>query len=295
MPAVSPGRGGKLASGYLPFVTPAILCMVVLVLLPLLAIASLSLSDWSLTRTPLPHFAGLANYRHMLADGAFWSSLSTTLTLTGESTALQLVLGTAIAVLFNRAWPGMAIIRSLFMAPMMIAPLFVGMIWRLMLSDDFGIVRYVLLRAGISNPPLWLDDPHFALQTICLVSVWEWTAFVVLFATAGLQAIPIEVREAAALDGCGPLRSLFRITLPLLRPTLVAVALFRVIDGFKLFDIVYAMTAGGPGDSTTTMAYFIYQQGVVFFDLGYSSTLALVMLGLVAVISLPLLRAGRSA
>ena len=187
----------------------------------------------------------------------------------------------------------MGVIRSLFMAPMMIAPLFVGMIWRLMLSDDFGVVKYLLQGLGVTQPPLWLDDPGIALQTICVVSVWEWTAFVVLFATAGLQSIPRDVMEAAALDGCGRVRSLISITLPLLRPTLVAVALFRVIDGFKLFDIVYTMTAGGPGDSTTTMAYFVYQQGIVFFDLGYSSTLALMMLLLSVVLTVPLLRAGR--
>ena len=274
---------------------PAAVCTLLLVVLPLLAIAGLSLTDWNLTRARLPHFAGLLNYRRMLADGAFWSSLSTTLILTAESTALQLLLGTGIAVLFNRAWPGMGIIRSLFMAPMMIAPLFVGMIWRLMLSDDFGVVKYLLQGLGVAQPPLWLDDPGIALQTICLVSVWEWTAFVVLFATAGLQTIPRDVLEAAALDGCGRLRSLISITLPLLRPTLIAVALFRVIDGFKLFDIVYTMTAGGPGDSTTTMAYFVYQQGIVFFDLGYSSTLALMMLLLSAVLTIPLLRAGRAA
>ena len=265
----------------------------VLVALPLLLIISLSLSDWTLTQARLPHWAGLANYRRMLADGAFWSSLSTTLVLTVESTAVQLVLGIGIALLFNRSWPGMGLIRSLFMAPMMIAPLFVGMIWRLMLSDDFGIVRYALQKLGV-DAPLWLDDPHWALQTICMVSVWEWTAFVVLFITAALQALPAEVFEAAAIDGAGRLRVVFAIVLPLLRPAILAVVLFRAIDGFKLFDIVYAMTAGGPGDATTTMAYFVYQQGIVFFDLGYSATLALVMLLLAAILSAPLLRLGRA-
>ncbi len=226
----------------------------------------------------------------MLNDGAFWNSLGRTCLLTVESTALQLAIGVLIAVLFNRNWQGMGIIRALFLAPMMIAPLFVGMIWRLMLSDDFGIMRYLLQIIGIDNPPLWLDDPSMALQTVVMVSVWEWTAFVVLFAVAGLQAIPAEIYEAANLDGCGPIRSFQRITLPMLWPTLAAVALFRVIDGFKLFDIIYAMTAGGPGNSTTTMSYFVYQQGITFFELGYSSALALTMLVLTVVLASPLLR-----
>ncbi len=278
------------------FILPAAICAVVLVVLPLLVVVLLSLTDWNLTRAALPRIAGLANYVRMLHDTAFWGSLGRTCLLTLETTVLQLVIGTGIAVLFNRDWPGMGLVRSLFLAPMMIAPLFVGMIWRLMLSDDFGIVRYLLQLVGIDNPPLWLDDPGIALQTIMLVSVWEWTAFVVLFAVAGLQAIPAEIHEAASLDGCGPVRSFRSVTLPMLLPTLASVALFRVIDGFKLFDIIYAMTAGGPGDSTTTLSYFVYQQGIAFFDLGYSSTLALVMLALIVLLSAPLLRqAGRQA
>ena len=263
-----------MAPSYGPFLLPAAISAAILVVLPLLLILGLSLSDWTLTEAKLPRWAGLANYGRMLGDGAFWSSLSTTLLLTAESTGVQLVLGIGIALLFNRDWPGMGLIRALFMAPMMIAPLFVGMIWRLMLSDDFGIVRYGLQCLRL-DAPLWLDDPHWALQTICMVCVWEWTAFVVLFVTAALQALPAEVFEAAAMDGAGRWRIVSTIILPLLRPAILAVALFRVIDGFKLFDIVYAMTAGGPGDSTTTMAYFVYQQGIVFFDLGYSATLAL--------------------
>lgn len=261
-----------------------------LVALPLVLIVVLSLCDWTITRTAVPRFVGLANYARMLQDAAFWGSLGRTCLLTGETTLLQLALGVLIAVLLNRDWPGMGLIRALFLAPMMIAPLFVGMIWRLMLSDDFGIVRYLLQLVGVDDPPLWLDDPRVALQTVALVSVWEWTAFVVLFAVAGLQAIPAEIYEAASLDGCGPVRRFRSITLPMLAPTLLAVALFRVIDGFKLFDIIYAMTAGGPGNSTTTMSYFVYQQGITFFDLGYSSTLALTLLGLTALLAWPLLR-----
>ena len=274
----------------MPFILPAGASGLLLVVLPLLAIAALSLCEWNLTRAATPRYAGFANYVRMVQDGAFWRSLGNTVLLTAEATVLQIVAGLGIAVLFNRDWPGMGAIRALFLAPMMIAPIFVGMIWRLMLSDDFGIVKYLLVSAGIAEPPLWLDDPAIALQTIVLVSVWEWTAFVVLFAVAGLQAIPGEVYEAASIDGCGKLRAFAAMTLPLLRPVLLAVALFRVIDGFKLFDIIFAMTAGGPGNATTTMSYFVYQQGIGFFDLGYSSTLALVMLALSVVLSSPLLR-----
>ncbi len=250
----------------------------------------LSLAKWNLAQAPLPAFTGLGNYVRLLHDRAFWSSLGITLQFTAESVALQLGMGVGIAVLFNRDWPGMGLIRSLFLTPMMIAPIFVGMIWRLMLSDDFGIVRFLLLGLGVTQPPLWLDDPLVALHVVAVVSAWEWTGFVVLFVLAGLQAIPGELYEAAALDGCGAMRAFRLITLKLLAPTLTAVALFRGIDGFKTFDIIYAMTAGGPGDATATMSWFVYQQGIGFFELGYSSTLALVMLACVVCLATPLLR-----
>lgn len=263
---------------------------VVFVAAPLAFVAALSLTEWKLTGGQPARFAGLGNYGRMLHDAAFWGSLGRTCLLTAEGAALQLSLGVGIAVLFNRDWPGMATVRALFLTPMMIAPLFVGMVWRLMLSDDFGIVKYLLLSIGVDEPPLWLDDPDVALQTMVIVSVWEWTAFVVLFAVAGLQAIPAELYEAASLDGCGPVRRFAAITLPLLWPTIAAVALLRGIDGFKLFDIIYAMTAGGPGNSTTTLSYFVYQQQITFFDLGYASTLAMTMLVLALVFAAPLLR-----
>lgn len=258
-------------------------------LLPLVMNLAISLTNWNLTEPQPVQFVGLANYLAMVRDGAFWGSLWNTLLLTVESALLQLVIGVGVAVLFNRNWAGMGLIRALFLAPMMIAPVFVGMIWRLMLSDNFGIVKYVFQLVGVANPPLWLTDPSIALQTMVIVSVWEWTAFVVLFAMAGLQAIPPEVMEAASLDGCGAIRGFFRITLPMLWPTIISVALFRVIDGFKIFDIIYTMTAGGPGTSTTTMSYFVYQRGIQFFQLGYSSTLALVMVVLAFLLAAPLL------
>jgi ABC-type sugar transport system permease subunit len=278
----------RWAGGYGPFIVPAGLCITLLIALPLLVMLWLSLMQWNLTQARLPRFAGLVNWVRLAHDAAFWRSLATSLQFTVETVTLQLVAGVGIAVLFNRDWPGMGAIRAAFLAPMMIAPVFVGMIWRLLLSDDFGIVKFIFQLFGIFEPPLWLDDPAVALHTVAIVSAWEWSGFVVLFVLAGLQTIPAELYEAASLDGCGKLRAFTAVTLPLLRPVLGAVILFRAIDAIKTFDIIYAMTAGGPGESTTTTSWLVYQQALVFFDLGYAGTLALVMLGVVAALSTPL-------
>jgi len=278
-----------------PLLVPAGTFSLLFVGVPLVGLLVLSLCEWVLTRSRSPAFAGARNYARMLADEAFWGSLGTTIWFTAESVVIQLIAGVAIALLFNRSWRGIGLIRALFLAPMMIAPLFAGMIWRLVMSEEFGVLKQALLAVGVENPPVWLSDPTLALQAVIMVSVWQWTAFVVLFMLAGLQTIPADLYEAANLDGCGPLRRFWYVTLPMLRPFLISTGLFRCIDGFKTFDLIYAMTGGGPGESTQTISYFVYQQGLNYFDLGYSATLALTMLVLVVAMTWCLLAAGRKA
>jgi multiple sugar transport system permease protein len=283
-------RGFVKQRRYLPYLVPVGFLSILLVLLPLAGLLFMSFLKWNLTQSKVPTFAGISNYVRMFSDLQFWSSLGTTLLFTVESVVPQVVLGMGIAVLFNRPWRGMGLIRALFLTPMMIAPLFAGMIWRLMYSDDFGIIKYVIVLMGFDSAPVWLADPRFALHAVILVNVWEWTAFVVLFILAGLQTIPQSLYEAASLEGCGRVRMFWSITLPTLRPILLTVVLFRAIDSFKVFDIIFAMTSGGPGRSTEVMSYLVYQYGINFFELGYSSTLALMVLAMVTFMAWLLLR-----
>ena len=272
----------------IPFLLPAAAMSLGLIALPLVGLVAASLFDWRLTAPGQARFVGLANYLRLAADPALWRALAVTALFVVESVALQLTAGVAIALLFNHRLPGLGLVRTLFLAPMMIAPVFVGMIWRLFLSDDFGIVKYALLQAGLEEVPLWLADPAFALHAVVLISAWQWIPFVVLFVLAGLQVIPAELIEAARLDGAGALARLRHVVLPLLAPILATVAIFRVIDAVKVFDLIYATTAGGPGDSTQTLSYLVYQVGMTFFDVGYGSALAVVMLAVVALMALGL-------
>ena len=161
--------------------------------------------------------------------------------------------------------------------------LFAGLIWRLVLSSDFGVLPYALTLMGLETPPSFLSDPDWAVQSIVLVTVWQTTPFVVLFVTAALQVIPPELYEAARLDGAGAFRIFFSITLPLLRPVLATISIFSIVDSVKIFDPIYALTTGGPGDATETLSYLIYLQTSQFFDIGYGSALAVVTLLIVAV------------
>ena len=288
-PAVHEAGGPALAW---QFIAPAALISIVLIGLPLAGLIALSFFDLNLTRGNAMRFVGAGNYLVILRDANFWHALWITLIFIVETVVLQLVGGIGVALLLSQRLPGMSIIRTLFLAPMMIAPAFTGMIWRLCLSDDFGIVKYVLQLFGWMRPPLWLGDPNFALHTISLINAWQWTPFVVLFVMAGLQIIPDDLYEAAHLDGAGAVRSFFAITLPLLTPILVSVLVFRTIDAVKVFDVIYATTGGGPGTSTETLSYLVYQQTANFFNLGYGSAIAVVMLVVVALLALALVAIG---
>lgn len=274
--------GGTRVSSAALFLVPAAVMSLLLIALPLIGLVSVSLFDWNLTRPGSWRFVGLSNYARLLQDGHFWKTIATTGWFVVGSVSLQLSAGIAIALLFNHRLPGLGLIRTLFLAPMMIAPVFAGMIWRLFLSDDFGIVKYGLQLLGWVDPPLWLADPAFALHAVIVISAWQWIPFVVLFVLAGLQVIPAELYEAAKLDGAGPLKRFRYVTLPLLAPIVTTVALFRIIDAIKVFDLIYATTAGGPGDATETISYLVYQTSMTFFDLGYGSAVATLMLVVVA-------------
>ncbi|HUG62672.1 MAG TPA: sugar ABC transporter permease [Methylomirabilota bacterium] len=269
-----------------PYIAPAAIMSLALVALPLVGLVAFSLFDWNLTRPGTTRFLGLGNYAAILQDTAFWRALATTAIFVVESVALQMFAGVGIALLFSHALPGMGVIRTLFLTPMMIAPIFAGMIWRLCLSDDFGAVKFILQLFGWAQPPLWLADPTFALHTVVVINSWQWIPFVVLFVLAGLQIIPRELYEAAYLDGASRFRAFVSITLPLLSPILVTVLIFRTIDAVKVFDVIYATTGGGPGDSTETISYLVYQQATNFFNLGYGSAIAVIMLFIVAALAL---------
>lgn len=272
------------------FLIPAAVMSLLLIGLPLLGLLATSLFEFNLTQMAMYRFVWFSNYIAIAQDPTFWHALRVTVTFVIESVALQIIAGVAIALLFDHRLPGLSLIRTLFLAPMMIAPVFAGMIWRLFLSDDFGLAKYLLQMASWSEPPLWLSDPSFALHAVVIIVSWQWIPFVVLFCLAGLQIIPRDLYEAAKLDGAGPIRRFTAITLPLLMPIISTVLVFRVIDALKVFDVIYATTGGGPGNSTETLSYLVYQQAMGFFNMGYGAALATVMLIVVAIMALIMIK-----
>jgi multiple sugar transport system permease protein len=273
---------------------PAVLALLVVLAGPLAYALWVSLTSWYLGSPVPPRFVGLANYATLLGDPRVWHAAWVTFCFTGLALGLELLLGLAIALYLNREFAGIGLVRTVLLLPLSVTPVAIALVWAMMFNPTLGMLNYVLSLVGLP-PLLWASDPLTALPSLVLVDVWQWTPMVVLLLLAGLQTIPAEILEAAALDGASGFRFVRRIQLPLIRPHLAMAAVFRVILLLKTFDLIYVITQGGPADATETLNLYTYQVGMVYFQMGYGSALAVVLLGLIMVLSLVLLQTRRRA
>ena len=227
-------------------------------------------------------FTGLANYRAVLADSEFSASFFNTLQFTVVASVSEVVLGGALALLFFRAFRGRRFVIPLLILPMMLSTLVCSAIWRNWLNYS-GFLNALLAVFGLPGVQ-WLSDPNLAIWSLILVDVWQWTPMAFLIILAGLQSIAPELYEAARTDGASEWQCLRHITLPLIVPQIVLAMLLRSIDTFKLFDKVYALTGGGPGNATQTLSTYIYDTGFRFFNMGPASAASVMMLLVSAVL-----------
>lgn len=267
------------------YIAPAFLVLFIILIYPLGYSFWLSFHDWTLYnfRTAIP-FVGLQNYIELLTNGEFFHSIGVTLLFMAGAISLEFILGIGLALLLDRDLFGKGLIRSLVLLPMMCTNVVIGLTWRLLLNYQFGIVNYYLGVLGIA-PVEWLSNPALAMPSIILVDVWNTTSFVALMILAGLQAMPEEPFEAARIDGASAWQTFRYLTLPLLRPTILVALLWRVIDTFRIFDVVYLLTAGGPARATETVSLYVYRNGFQLFNLGYASAASYVMILIMLVIA----------
>lgn len=230
-------------------------------------------------------FIGLDNYRELLGNRFFRLAVLNTVMFTVASTCIEVALGLGLALLLDKAFAGRSLVMTLLLAPFVLSTMVVTAIWRAWFHFDLGYLNNLLRAVGLSGVP-WLFDPNLALWSIVLVDVWQSVPFAFLIILAGLRLIPRDVYEAARIDGAGPWRRFRDMTVPLLAPYLFISALLRCIDSFKLFDKVYAMTGGGPGQATETVSLYIYRQGFRFFDIGLASAAAVVMIAIAGLLAL---------
>ncbi len=275
---LDPKRRGAL------LVTPAILILFVMNIFPLLWSFGLSFFNYKASSQRVPRFRGLDNYGDVLTDDKVWERFQTTAVIVGSSVILQLIVGFLLALLFAKAFPLRRIVLMLVLAPMMLSFVSVGVFFKLFYEPTFGVVSYVL-NNFTSEPFVMLGSPQGAIIGIVIADAWMWSPFVLLLVLAGLVSVPKYLYEAAEIDRASKWRTFRTITFPYIKSLLLLAVLFRTIETFKLFDIVYIITEGGPGSSTETIAVYLYRTAFQFFKTSQSSALAYFVLFIVIVLT----------
>lgn len=259
----------------LALIAPAALALVFFQVVPILAGANTSFRDWSL-HDPKRTWIGLANYAHVLGDPEFIGIvLPNTFGFMVASVSCSLVFGLLVALTLNQRWPGRALMQSIVLLPLMVAPVIAAIMIRWMFNDQFGVVNAALGGVGIA-PVSWLTQRWTAFSVILLTDVWLWTPWFALILLAGLQSLPPEPFEAAQIDAAGPWRTFRYITLPMLRPVMVVCIVIRSIDAFRTFDIVWTITGGGPARATELFSIYAYVESFLFLNLGRGSAAAVI-------------------
>lgn len=262
---------------------PSIAVFIILSFFPLIYSFIYSLSDWNMSSPNPPRFVGLNNYIKMFSDYNFWVSLKVTFLFIAGVIIGELILGLILALLLNREFKGKSFIRTIFIMPVMITPVVVGIIWRLLYNPDMGVLNYIFGFIGIS-PKIWLGTASSALISVIFTDIWEWTPMVALIILSGLHSIPTDPIEAGKIDGASPFQVFRYIIFPLLKPTFLVALIIRTIDAFKIFDVIYVLTGGGPGMGTEVLSIYSYRQGFRFFKMGYASATTILMIGIIAII-----------
>jgi len=278
------------------FLLPAYGAILAVVGIPVAYSLYLSFHRWKLTtfQAGVP-FVGLDNYIQAVGDDGFWHSLELTIGFMVVALVVELVLGIGLAVLLEQVFRGRRAVLILLLLPMFVTNVVIGLIWRILLSYDFGLLNWLLSVLGLPKVA-WLGDPGLALWSLVIVDVWNTTAFVALLVLAGLAAVPDEPRQAARVDGASAWQTFRLITLPLLKPVIFVAVVWRTIDLFRIFDVVYSLTGGGPYNATETISVYAYNQGFASFNLGFASAISyLIILALAFILAIEYRLLGRRA
>jgi multiple sugar transport system permease protein len=287
-----PSRRSRLARLY-PYllVTPTLLFLVTVFLYPVLYSLYLSTRQMQLFEFSTGgRFAGLSNYLAAVRDPLVWNALSRTSVFVVGAVALELALGLGIALFLNQRLPGRRFLRAVALLPLMLTPVVLGITFRILFNYSYGIVNYALDRVGV-DPVVWLAATPWAMIAVITTDVWNQTPFVTLLLLAGLQSIPEEYYEAARVDGAGAVLRFLHVTLPLLAPVVFVAVFWRFVATFRVFDIVFVMTGGGPAESTETLSILVNKLAFSYGQLGYSATVAVGMILFTATIAVVYYRA----
>ncbi|HEX2525934.1 MAG TPA: sugar ABC transporter permease [Geminicoccus sp.] len=271
-------------------IAPAVLVILLIALFPLVWMLLVSVQNISMIDEDTS-FHGLMNYQRLLTDLRFWEAIGHTLMFTAIALPLELILGLLLALLFLENLPGRPIFVALLVMPTVISPIVAGAAWRLLFDNRFGPINQVVSWfAGKPVTILWLNDPNFVYAAILIAEIWQWTPFMFLLLFASLTNVDPSLGEAARIDGAGFWRTLWSITLPVIRPVIVIALLIRGLDLFRIFDVIWALTRGGPGTRTETISIYAYVQGFQQFETSYTAAMAFVIIVILSIIVMTALK-----
>ncbi|MBI2942342.1 MAG: sugar ABC transporter permease [Chloroflexi bacterium] len=271
------------------FLLPSFLVLFLITVVPFLSSVWLSFTAYNFAQPDSERFVGLETYRIVLSADSTWNAVFNTFYLVAAAVGSEMVIGFGLALLLERQFPGVRTARSLFLVPLMTTPVVVALTWRMLYNRRFGYFNYFLGLLGL--PPVdWLGDPRLAMLALVLADVWVATPAVATLVLAGLLSLPEEPFEAAVVDGASAVQVLWHVTLPLLRPVLGLVFMFRTTDAFRKFESIAIMTGGGPGEATTTINFLAYNVGFGFLRMADAAALSVIMTVLMLVIAIASIR-----
>ncbi|MBQ9324474.1 MAG: sugar ABC transporter permease [Clostridia bacterium] len=262
------------------FLLPNLIGFLLFVVYPVFRAALISLTNWNGFKQM--DFVGFYNYGALFSDSTFRISLNNTLLYTIVTVPLSIAFGILMALLMNMKLPGIKVFRTIYFLPQITSMIAIGLVWSLVLAK-YGPLNQILIALGNTNPPKWISSTKYALTSVEIVSIWRSMGYNAIILLAGLQGIDAVLYEAAKLDGANAFQSFLHITIPMLSPTIFFCLVTQMISSFKVFDIIIAMTQGGPGRATNVLAYFVYNKSFVDSRFGYASAAAFIMFAIIMV------------
>lgn len=266
-------------------ILPVTVFFLAMIVFPLVYSVTLSFHKWNLI-FGTPRFIWFDNYLSLIRDDRFLMALRTTLIFTAGVTSFEFLIGLGLALSLRIKGNIAAFLRSILMIPMMLTPVAVGLMWRYLYDNSSGVFVYFLSLLGMQEMPAWLGNASYALPAVMVVDIWQWTPFIFLILLSGISSLPPAVFESAKVDGASPVQTFRYVTFPLLTPFIIIAVTLRLVTAFKVFDIIYVLTRGGPADKTQTLSIYVYKNGWLFLKMGYASALSYVMLIIIVGISL---------
>jgi len=267
------------------FPLPAVLFVFLLMIFPVAYTAVISFTDWTLTSGRPMKFVGFESYLKIIKEPRFLEAMGRTFYFTIGVVVAEMILGTAIALILNREFHGKNALKLILLLPLVATPVAVGIVFNLFYDPTIGFLNYVLSSLGLPQSG-WVTAPKTVLPSLMLVDIWQWTPMIALIVMAGLAGLSSEPHESAKVDGATAVQTFFHITLPMVMPTILTAVILRAVDALKTYDIIYAMTGGGPGYSSETLNILAYKFSFEYFNLGQASSILVFLFFIVLLFSL---------